>query len=189
MEKIAHGAEAFLYKTKIFDKEVCVKQRVSKRYRHPLLDKKILKTRNKEEAFLLRKIKENNLNAPKVYYLSENKIIMQYIKDDYKHKEMLFKIGEEIAKMHNVNVVHGDLNLINILTMKGEVYFIDFGLGFVSLKVEDKATDLLVFKKTLSSLKKTEDFWENIKKGYLNKTNNKEIVKKIEIIEKRARYL
>lgn len=189
MKQIAHGAEAFVYKDKLLGKDVCVKERISKKYRHPLLDKRIIKTRNKEEATLLKKIKEYGLNSPSIYYISENKIIMEFLEDEKKHNKMLFEIGEEIAKLHNNNIIHGDLNLINILINKNKVYFIDFGLGFVSLKIEDKATDLLVFKKTLLSLTKTEKYWPNILKGYLNKTNKKEIVKKINEIEKRARYL
>lgn len=186
---IAKGAEATIYKTKLFNKEVCIKERNPKKYRNIKLDSKILKTRNKEESNLLNKIKEIGLNAPTIYSISNNKIVMEYIPNNNKHKENLTKIGQEIAKLHNNNIIHGDLNLINILTYQDKVYFIDFGLGYVSLKIEDKATDLLVFKKTLLALKKTEKLWDDIKKGYLTKTNNKGIVKHIENIENRGRYL
>ncbi len=189
MIEIAHGAEAIIYKSKLFKKDICIKQRISKEYRHPFLDKKMIKTRNKEEVFLLNKIKKINLNSPYIYYVSENKIIMEYIYNEKKHTKKLFEIGEEIAKLHNNNIIHGDLNLINIITNKDKIYFIDFGLGYVSFKLEDKATDLLVFKKTLKALKKTEYFWKDIIKGYLKKTKNKQILKQIEVIEKRARYL
>lgn len=189
MKKIAYGAEAILYKSKIFLKDVIIKERVSKKYRHEKLDKKILKTRNKQEAFILQKVKKNNLFSPYIYYLSEKEIIMEYIKNDKQHKNKLLEIGGEIAKLHNANIIHGDLNLINILTNKEKIYFIDFGLGQISLKLEDKTTDLLVFKKTLKSLKKTEKYWQEIEKGYLKKTNNPQIVQKINEIEHRARYL
>ncbi len=189
MKKIAHGAEAIVYQSKILGKDVIIKKRVTKKYRHEKLDKRIIKTRNKQEAFILQKLKKNNLFAPFIYYLSEKEIIMEYIRDDKKHKLKLFEIGKEIAKLHNLNIIHGDLNLINILTNKNNVYFIDFGLGQISLKIEDKATDLLVFKKTLKSLKKTENYWEKIETGYLKETNNLQIVQKINEIEKRARYL
>jgi Kae1-associated kinase Bud32 len=188
MQVIAQGAEAIVYKTKILNQDVCIKERISKEYRHPILDKRIIKARNKEEAFLLNKVKDK-LNTPIVFYVSENKIVLEYIKNQETHEKHLEKIGSEIAKMHNENVIHGDINLINIIINKKKVYFIDFGLGFVSRKIEDKATDLLVFKKTLNSLKKTENYWKYIKKGYLTKTNQKQIIKQIEDIEKRGRYL
>jgi len=189
MKVIAKGAEATIYKTKIFNKNVCIKERSPKKYRHIKLDNKILKARNKEEINLLKKVKEIGLNSPTIYSISNNKIVMEYIPNNNKHKEKLIEIGQEIAKLHNNNIIHGDLNLINLLTYEDKVYFIDFGLGYVSLKIEDKATDLLVFKKTLLALKKTEKLWEDIKKGYLTKTNNKSIVKHIENIENRGRYL
>jgi K+-sensing histidine kinase KdpD len=72
---------------------------------------------------------------------------------------------------------------------KNKIYFIDFGLGHISKKIEEKATDLLVFKKTLLSYKNTEKFWQNILEGYKQEINNKDITKKINIIEKRGRYL
>ena len=189
MKRIAYGAEAALYKSKVFDKDVCIKQRISKTYRHEKLDKKIIKVRNKEEVTLLKKVKEAGLKTPYIYYFSENKIIMEFLENEKSHKKKLAEIGENIAKLHNNNIIHGDLNLINIIIFKKQVYFIDFGLGFISSKIEDKATDLLVFKKTLKSLKETEDFWEKIKEGYLKNTNKSKILEHINIIEKRGRYL
>ncbi len=189
MEKIAHGAEAIVYKSQILGKNIIIKKRQYKKYRHPSLDSRIIKQRNKEEALLLKKIKSYNINTPYVYYVGTDKIIMQEIKNTNQHSKYLDKIGKEIAKLHNHNIIHGDLNLINILTSGTNVYFIDFGLGSTSSKIEDKATDLLVFKKTLLSLRKTEKYWDKILKGYAKKTNHKQIIEKIEIIENRARYL
>jgi N6-L-threonylcarbamoyladenine synthase/protein kinase Bud32 len=114
---------------------------------------------------------------------------MEYIKNTNKHFQKTKEIGMEIAKLHNYNIIHGDLNLINIITNKNKIYFIDFGLGHISKKIEEKATDLLVFKKTLLSYKNTEKFWQNILEGYKQEINNKDITKKINIIEKRGRYL
>lgn len=189
MKKIAHGAEAIIYIDKILNKDVCIKKRCSKNYRNKILDKKIIKLRNKEESIILNKVKSIGLNTPYIYYISKNIIIMDFLKNEKTHFKKLKEIGENIAKLHNKNIIHGDLNLINIIIYKDKIYFIDFGLGYFSLKIEDKATDLLVFKKTLKSLKKTESFWEKIKEGYLHKTNNKKIIKQIEVIEKRGRYL
>lgn len=189
MIKVYSGAEAIIYKEKIFDKDVFIKQRISKDYRNKILDKKIIKIRNKQEANLLKKLKTINIDCPFVYYVGTNKIIMQEIKNDNNHINCLENIGNKIAVIHNHDIIHGDLNLINILTNNNKIYFIDFGLGFVSSKLEDKATDLLVFKKTLKSSFTTKNFWNKIIEGYLQKTNNKNIVEKIKDIEKRGRYL
>ena len=46
MKIIAQGAEATIYKTKLFNKDVIIKERVSKKYRDQKLDTKIIKQRN-----------------------------------------------------------------------------------------------------------------------------------------------
>ncbi len=189
MIEVNKGAEAVIYKTKIFDKSIFIKERVSKKYRNKKLDQRIIKIRNKQEASLLKKIKNYGLNTPFVYYVGTNKIVMDEIINDFKHDKYLIDIGTNIATLHNNNIIHGDLNLINIITNNNKIYFIDFGLGFVSSKIEDKATDLLVFKKTLNSSYKTKDYWKEIINGYLSTIDNKNIVEKINNIEKRGRYL
>ena len=183
------GAEAELYKENLFDVDVLIKKRISKEYRNEKLDKRIIKIRNKQEANLLKKAKEIQINTPFVFYVGTDKIIMQEIKNDFSHSDCLKNIGQNIALLHNNNIIHGDLNLINIVTNNHKIYFIDFGLGFISSKIEDKATDLLVFKKTLKSSYKTKDYWKEIIDAYGLITNNKEIIHKIKDIEKRARYL
>ena len=189
LKKINSGAEADIYLGKAFDKKIIIKKRISKKYRNPVLDKKIIKTRNKQEANLLHKVKKEKINTPTLYYVSQDKIIQEYLKNTKNYKENLKKIGKEIARLHAIDVIHGDLNLINIIINKNKIYFIDFGLGFISKKIEDKATDLLVFKKTLLSNKKTKKYWEEIIEGYKKESKNPEIISKIEGIEKRARYL
>ena len=186
MKEINSGAEA-----KIFSKgKNIIKERISKDYRDSVLDKKIIKTRNKQEATLLKKANGLGINAPIVYSVTENTIVMEKIENSKEHEKCLLAIGKEIARLHNNGIIHGDLNLINILTTKEKkIYFIDFGLGYLSNKIEDKATDLLVFKKTLKASKKTEKFWEKILAGYQKETKDSKILSHIETIEKRARYL
>ncbi len=62
------------------------------------------------------------------------------------------KIGENIAKLHNCNIIHGDLTSSNMILQNNDIYFIDFGLGMISDLVEDKGVDLLVFKKAISGI-------------------------------------
>lgn len=192
--EIANGAEAKIYTHKLFDKLVVTKQRVSKEYRDKTLDNKIIKFRTKSEAVLLKKVKDIGLFSPSIYFVGKDKIVMEYLINTNEHNDYLDEIGKNIAVLHNNNIIHGDLNLINIITTKGikqktKIYFIDFGLGFMSNKIEDKATDLLVLKKTLLSLKSTEKLWKGMLLGYEKETNNKEIINKIKEIESRGRYL
>jgi Kae1-associated kinase Bud32 len=189
MKEIAKGAEAQIFSTTIFTKDIIIKKRVFKNYRNKKLDSKIINIRNKQESTLINKIKNINLKTPRIYYVGKNTIYMEKLDNTNEHIKYLKKIGENIAKLHNNYYIHGDLNLSNIITKKNEIYFIDFGLGFISNKIEDKATDLLAFKKTLESNSKTSNYWIEIIKGYKQKTNNNKIIPKIKDIENRGRYL
>jgi len=98
--------------------------------------------------------------------------------------------GKKIAKLHNVHIIHGDLTTSNIL-VQDKVYFIDFGLGFVSTKIEDKAVDLHLIKKALESKHYdcAEECFQYILEGYEAESNEfKEIMNRIEKVEKRGRY-
>lgn len=63
------------------------------------------------------------------------------------------KIGVSLAKMHTLNVVHGDLTTSNLMLRENSdsVVVIDFGLSFVSSLVEDKAVDLYVLERAFAS--------------------------------------
>lgn len=72
-KKIASGAEAivFLCEGKI------IKQRVPKAYRDKQLDAKIIKTRNKQEASLLKRARNSGVNAPVVIAVGKDSITME----------------------------------------------------------------------------------------------------------------
>lgn len=72
------------------------------------------------------------------------------------------KLGESIGKLHYANIIHGDLTTSNMLIKNHDVdlfkeiddkdlYFIDFGLAFISSQLEDKAVDLYVLERALAS--------------------------------------
>jgi len=69
-------------------------------------------------------------------------------------------IGSEIAKMHKVDIIHGDLTTSNMIIRhpfapKGpssaKLVLIDFGLAYTSTMVEDKAVDLYVLERAFAS--------------------------------------
>ncbi len=191
------GAEAELVQTTFEEKKALLKKRIPKNYRNEKLDQGIRKKRTRGEVKL---IKNAGLvvNVPQIFFVDETKaeIMMEFVegkmlKEIVEAKTNLCeKAGEEIRKIHDADIIHGDLTTSNILVRKikgvDKLVFIDFGLGFFSKKIEDKATDLIVFKKTFnathSSLKKG---WEKVMKGYCP---SKEMVGQMEKIEKRARY-
>lgn len=191
MKQIYEGAEAKIF----LDNEVIIKQRIYKKYRNKALNDKILKQRTKSEANILRKVGRIGISCPVVIKedLDNYTLYLSYIKGEplrkyAKDKKKLNLVGEEIAKLHNNHIVHGDLTAQNIF-FKDKPIFLDFGLAFISHKIEDFATDLAVLKGTILAdfTKKT---WEYILEGYLKNTKSKhEIKKRLEEIEKRKRYM
>ena len=99
-------------------------------------------------------------------------------------------IGQKIAILHNNEIIHGDLTTSNMIFNK-EIYFIDFGLGYFSQKIEDKAVDLHLLKEALES--KHSKIWEKCYKHALDEYSKKanksrEVIKRIKVVEKRGRY-
>lgn len=199
MELIQRGAEAELYRTEFEGRPALMKKRVSKSYRNTEIDKTIRSRRTRSEAKLLAKARSVGILTPKVFDVNSDDfyIMMEFIdglrlKDSLKSenlKQLSGGVGENIAKMHENSIIHGDLTTSNILLHNKELVFIDYGLGFLSKKIEDKATDLLVFKKTFEATHSDmPEGWDFIIEGYLRAGGEKEVIERIKAIEKRARY-
>ena len=237
---IQQGAEAKILLDE--EKNLIIKDRISKSYRHPELDKKIIKSRTKSETKLLQKASKI-INCPIPLESKEfDKIFMPYINgkklsehlDDFtleKQKEICREIGESVAKLHENEIIHGDLTTSNMILVedfnnkknrlifkkvssnlkksdeqseehfsKGgwagkfpdfQIFFIDFGLGFISRKIEDKAVDLHLLKHALEAKhfkhadELIKEVFESYKKNY---SEAEKIFERIKTIEKRGRY-
>ncbi|QQG39101.1 MAG: Kae1-associated serine/threonine protein kinase [Candidatus Woesearchaeota archaeon] len=194
-EVISRGAEAVLYE----DNEFLVKERVSKGYRIKEIDSKVRKYRTRSEAKLIEKASKV-VRVPKVIDSSDEKAIikMEFIKGQLirdildklstnKRVEICKKIGHDIRKLHDINVIHGDLTTSNMFLVDDEVVFIDFGLGFVSEKVEDKAVDLHLLRQALES--KHYNHFEECNKFVLEGYGpDKQFLTRLEKVEGRGRY-
>ena len=201
---IAEGAEAKIFKkgsTRI------TKERIEKPYRHPELDKKIRKGRNKREAKILVKAKEQDVNVPTVNNINKKNeptdevtLTIEFIDgdkladtlNDYPEKkqyDIMEKLGAEIAKLHDADIVHGDLTTSNTLLKEENVFIIDFGLGYFSRKIEDKAVDLHVLKQALEAKhwQHYETLFEHFLKGYKPEEQEK-ILERLVAVERRGRY-
>jgi TP53 regulating kinase-like protein len=230
---IQQGAEAII----IHEGSSVIKDRVSKKYRHPELDKKIIKTRTKKEAKLLEKVSKL-IPCPLPSNTSLNQIEMPFIegKKLSEHLEQLdWKnickiIGNQIAKLHDNNIIHGDLTTSNMIWQEGgnnkpksalleqnssksititkyskdtiaeqaqaieefsypRLYFIDFGLGFISSRIEDKAVDLHLIKQALEA--KHFSIHKEAEKIILENYNSKDrirILEQLKKVEARGRY-
>ena len=96
------------------------------------------------------------------------------------------EIGKSTAKMHSVNVIHGDLTTSNMIKKGKEVVFIDFGLGMRSLRIENKAVDLHLFKECLVS--KHHKIWKICWNAFVAGYNDKKVIEQLKKVESRGRY-
>lgn len=190
---ISQGAEAILY----LENNLLVKERIKKSYRISEIDDKLRKLRTRSEAKIIKKI-ENNV--PKIIDADEKtaKITMEYIDGELiknildnlpkeKRIEICNQIGNIIKQLHEKNVIHGDLTTSNMILKDDKVYFIDFGLSFISPKVEDKAVDLHLLKQALESKHYThfDESFKAVLKGY---APSKEFLTRLAKVEQRGRY-
>ncbi|MBR9678918.1 MAG: Kae1-associated serine/threonine protein kinase [Nanoarchaeota archaeon] len=194
--EIGRGAEAIL----ILNNNLLIKNRVEKCYRLKEIDEKLRKERTKKEAKLLSDAKRAGVKTPTVFNTTKTSIEMEFVEGkllrDHINKarnwEMICKkIGENIAKLHENNIIHGDLTTSNMILKNEDVYFIDFGLGYESKRIEDKAIDLRVLEKTLKAkhCKRSDEFFKKIIKSYTTYEKSNEVINRLEKIQVRGRYL
>lgn len=182
------GAESKIYFGTHSNNRCVIKHRFSKKYRHPILDKKLTKERTKRERRMIEKIKSRSKELafymPKVVWSDDSTILMTEVTDC----ETLYKcierepnqalkyaplIGQCVAELHNLGIVHGDLTTSNLLLspkiqhqdkempskkVKSDnlqesfiVVPIDFGLSTGSAHPEERAVDLYVLERALLS--------------------------------------
>ena len=199
---IQQGAEAVIYLD--IAKGIITKSRVKKSYRHPLLDEKIRKSRTKSEMKLMEKA-SGIISVPKPvvsYDTKDFQIKMPYVEgkklsewlDKFslsKQKQISKKIGESVALLHKNEIIHGDLTTSNmILTKNSKIFFIDFGLGFISNKIEDQAVDIHLFKEALEArhFRHWKVLFAEFISGYKKYARHKKVIERLGQIEKRGRY-
>lgn len=247
------GAEAKI----ILLNNFIIKDRIPKGYRIAEIDDKIRKLRTRSEKKLLKKA-SIIINVPKILDINNSiwngreniyQIKMSFINGEKlsedldkfsleKQKEICRKIGENIAKIHDSNIIHGDLTTSNMILVENErnnnkiksddnidkidksgsyinsfksgserseylggdgrasanqnskLFFIDFGLGFISHKIEDMAVDLYLLKEALEAkhFKNWNTLFKEIIKYYKISNKSELVLKQLEKVERRGRY-
>jgi TP53 regulating kinase-like protein len=202
------GAEASLYLTDWHQRRVIIKVRVPKKYRSPVLDEQIRSYRTIHEPQLIHEAKAAGVPTPLIYMVnvSESSITMEYIEGQQvkqllnnipkaKRHDICVKIGESVAQLHSHGLIHGDLTTSNmLLNPKGQLFFVDFGLGEKNGELEAQGVDLHLLKRALQSTHYL--FWEecfqSVLCGYtsvLGVELVEKVYEKISEIEKRGRYV
>lgn len=205
LELVKQGAEARLYHGLFQGRSCIVKERFSKKYRHPDLDRELTKERMRNEARSLVRCRMAGVHAPVVYSvnLKRNWIVMEHMVNRVTVKDFIKKpasrpdlevlaanIGRDVGNLHTQNVIHGDLTTSNMLVEEAtlQLTFIDFGLSYVDSTPEDKGVDLYVLERALlSTHPDTEWFFQGVLDSYTTTKDSKEVIKKLEEVRLRGR--
>ena len=202
---IQRGAEANIILVEQKGKEpFIIKDRIKKSYRLPEIDDEIRSRRTKSEAKLLEKASQI-INSPKPFFepsikgssklkipFIEGKKLSEHL-DSFpleKQKKICNIIGKNIAKLHDSDIIHGDLTTSNMILKDGKVFFIDFGLGFQSHKIEDKAVDLHLLRQALEAkhFRHWIALFAGALKGYSSSKSSGLVLEQFKKVEARGRY-
>ncbi|XP_021719558.1 TP53-regulating kinase-like [Chenopodium quinoa] len=169
---LKQGAEARVFESTFVGRRSIVKERFSKKYRHPTLDSKLTLKRLNAEARCMTKARKLGVATPVLFAVDPvlHTLTFEYV-DGPMVKELFLEfgangiveerlqdiatqIGNSIAKLHDGGLIHGDLTTSNMLIRKdtNQLVLIDFGLSFTSTLPEDKAVDLYVLERALISM-------------------------------------
>ncbi|CAN3364706.1 EKC/KEOPS complex subunit Bud32p [Diutina catenulata] len=180
---VSQGAEAIVFETPVApfgasDRPLIVKYRPHKPYRHPKLDKSIIKNRTAGEARMMDRLNRLGVNGAKLVSLdvehgiiwmeqlgtklnrgepsSLKNVIWQRerqggdcLADDI--RQLFVGVGEAVGRLHLHNCYHGDLTSSNIIIHEGQPYLIDFGLSEFGCAEEDQAVDIYVLERAILS--------------------------------------
>ncbi|NXY71710.1 PRPK protein, partial [Glareola pratincola] len=222
LQLVRQGAEACVYRGLFLGRAAVAKLRIPKRYRHPALEERLSRRRTAQEArsllrcrraaFYLFFVFKIGISAPVVYFVDyvTNSIYLEDIVDSITVQDhinslqrsgndtsslliLAEKMGELLARMHDEDLIHGDLTTSNILlrppTEKMDLVLIDFGLSFISGLPEDKGVDLYVLEKAfLSTHPDTEAMFKTLLKTYAA-TSKKSgpVIKRLDDVRLRGR--
>ncbi len=195
---IGRGAEAVLY----LEKGEVVKKRIRKGYRIEELDTRLRKRRTRLESRILSKARRAGVPTPRVERTEDCRIVMEFIEGERlkekigetsqkERKKLALETGKLTGLLHSSGIIHGDLTTSNMILRDGKIHFIDFGLGFHSTSVEDRAVDLHLLHQAYQSthFRHLKELWPSFLKGYRETFGGWEpVLKRLEQIRKRGRY-
>jgi len=202
MKLLRKGAEGDLFFTTWNDQEAILKSRKKKDYRNSSLDYRLRKQRTIRESQIMSEVKEFGIRTPLIHFVDIKNcdIIMQKIDGvlvgdlpNIKLVNVCKKIGKLVGIMHKNGIAHGDLTTSNFIESGNSIFIIDFGLANRTVKSDDHAVDLRLFKEILNSANADvfEKAWPNFLSGYkssVGKERFSKITNKVMIIESRGRY-
>jgi bifunctional N6-L-threonylcarbamoyladenine synthase / protein kinase Bud32 len=136
---------------------IAEKCRISKRYRVPALDKRLITERTRAEARLIAAARNSGVPTPVISDISADTISMEHVEGtlftDNLSGITVQEAGCMVGKLHTAGIMHGDLTTSNLIlrASDGRCVLIDFGLSQVTVEIEQRGVDIHVFFQTLES--------------------------------------
>ena len=202
-----NGAEAQVIAGFWMGRAAVLKNRHPRAYRHPDLERRVVRSRMITEISVLKSLHQNGLPVPEVLgTLREGRIlILERIQgtplcEALEHAEsvvatnLLNDLGRLLRLLHQNDVVHGDLTTHNVVLGPKGLSLIDFGLARRAPELEHLGLDLHVLKESLDARHPgIEDSMRLCIEGYLgactgHNPNGASVIRRFESILSRVRY-
>lgn len=203
-EILYQGAEAKIIHSRYLGKDAVKKHRIKKSYRIKEIDDRLISQRTKDEAKLIHAARKQGVSVPLIYDVDivNGIITMAFIKgkrvkdlfdqiSESKRKSLCILMGKSIARLHNNDIIHGDITTSNMILSDDTVVFIDFGLGEFNHELEAKGVDLHVLMEAMESThSRNAQSFDYVLQGYETEFHGdaKQVEKKIHDIILRGRY-
>ena len=188
------GAEAIVS----FRDGNAIKQRVSKRYRVPALDQKLIVERTRAEARLIHAARKGGVPTPVMSDITHDSIVMEQVTGTLLTGALTEahcrEAGRMVGRLHMAGIMHGDLTTSNMILRDrdGRCVLIDFGLAQVTPEIEQRGVDIHVLFQTLKSTnpKEAGAFSAAFARGYAETfTGAEDVLAREQEIELRGRYM
>ncbi|MFC7187394.1 bifunctional N(6)-L-threonylcarbamoyladenine synthase/serine/threonine protein kinase [Halorubrum yunnanense] len=176
-----------------------IKRRVSKRYRHPELDRALRRDRTVAEARLTSEARQAGVPTPLVYDVDvpAGTLTLQHVGDRDLAADLdgrlTAAVGRHLARLHGAGIVHGDPTTRNVRVERPEdgdarATLIDFGLAYHTGHVEDHAMDLHVFEGSIRATATAPgSLIEAFEAGYAE-VGDGDVLDRLREVEGRGRY-
>jgi N6-L-threonylcarbamoyladenine synthase/protein kinase Bud32 len=188
------GAEAIV----TFHNGVAEKRRVSKRYRVPALDKRLITERTRAEARLIHAARKGGVPTPVMSNITDDTIVMEQVQGTLLTLDLsdnnVREAGRMVGLLHSAGIMHGDLTTSNLIARGSDrkCVLIDFGLAQVTSEIEQRGVDIHVLFQTLESTApdRSEDLKAAFAEGYGETFPGVgEVIAREHEIRQRGRYL
>ena len=204
---IIKGSESFISDSLFLNTNALIKERKPKKYRNYQLDSELRLQRLRIEARMIKSALKNSIPVPVLFSLNLLTNSLQFEKIEGKNlgtflfekefqsnsdlkNRFFIEFGSIVSRLHNIEIIHGDLTPLNIIVDKvNKIYIIDFGLSYYSNELKDKAMDIFILYGALKIYpQENEELFNLFLQGYKNVIDYESIIEIFNKLLNKGRY-